>query len=30
MELMCDKVAVINQGKIVKVGSLKENEEDNK
>ena len=29
MELMCDKVAVINQGKIVKVGSLKENEEDN-
>ena len=29
MELMCDKVAVINQGKIVKVESLKENEEDN-
>ena len=28
MELMCDKVAVINQGKIVKVESLKENEED--
>lgn len=29
MELMCDKVAVINQGEIVKVESLKENEEDN-